>query len=72
MPDAAAKYVALIHLLQSRSPIAEIGAAAKQAQDAAGLKQADFIVVAVTPGTADAIVAEVQRAAREADVPAAT
>lgn len=67
MPDAAAKYVPVGRLYQSRAPTAELGAAAMQAQEAAGLEAADFIVVAVTPGTADAVVADVERAAREAD-----
>lgn len=69
MPDAGAKYVPVGRLLQSRSPVAELGAAAMQAQEAAGLEAADFIVVAVTPGTADAVVADVERIVRDADVP---
>lgn len=69
MPAAAAKYVAVGRLYQSRAPVAELGAAALQAQQAAGLEAADFIVVAVEPGHADAVVADVEAAAR-GDVPA--
>lgn len=64
MPAAGAKYVPVGRLYQSRSPIAELGAAAQQAQAAAGIGAADFIVVAVEPGQADAVVAAVEAAAR--------
>lgn len=37
----------------SRAPTAELGAAALQAQKAAGLTVADFVIVAVPAGTAD-------------------
>jgi arginine repressor len=70
MPDAGAKYVPVGRLLQSRSPVTELGAAAMQAQDAAGLDRADFIVIAVEPGTADALAPLLERTARDADVPA--
>lgn len=63
---AGARYVPLGRLLQSRSPIAELGAAAQQAQQDAGLERADFIIVAVTPGTADAVTPELERAAAAA------
>lgn len=37
----------------SKAPTSELGDAALQAQHAAGLDAADFIIVAVTPGTGD-------------------
>jgi hypothetical protein len=72
VPSAGAVYVELVRLKVSRSPIAELGAAAQQAADRAGLKPgvADFIIVAVEPGHADAAVAAVERAARDAEAPA--
>jgi hypothetical protein len=37
----------------AKVPTAELGDAALQAQHAAGLDAADFIIIAVTPGAAD-------------------
>lgn len=48
----------------SRSPTAELAAAAYLAQQAAGLDAADFVIVAVAPGTAtDALARDVEKAA---------
>lgn len=53
----------------AKAPTAELGDAALQAQQAAGLDAADFVIVAVTPGTADDTLA---RAVEEAVKTAAT
>lgn len=37
----------------AKAPTAELGSAALQAQEAAGLDAADFIIIAVTPGAGD-------------------
>jgi len=57
-PAAEARIVTEGTLRLSRAPTAELGAAALQAQKAAGLKAADFIIVAVAPGTADDAMAD--------------
>lgn len=49
----------------ARAPTAELGSAALQAQEAAGLDAADFIIVAVTPGAGDdALVRALEQAAK--------
>lgn len=67
--DAAARYVEVGNLMQSDSPIAELGAAAAQAQEAAGLERADFVIVAVAPGGAGTVVGELERRAQAIDLP---
>lgn len=53
-------------LLLSRSPAAEVAAAALQAKDDAGLERADIVVVACAPGTAGAVKELVDRALESA------
>jgi len=76
MAGIGARVVPEGRLKLSRSPSADIAAAAMQAQEAAGLTTADFIVVAVKPGTAtDAMARELERVATKAPpvkAPAAT
>lgn len=48
--QASAALVEEGRLRLSRAPHAELSAAALEAQEAAGLDSADFIVIAVTPG----------------------
>lgn len=69
MDPAAARHVAEATLRLSKAPTAELAAAALEAQEAAGLERADFIVVAVPPGTAPATVDAVAAAAASVDVP---
>jgi len=52
-PAVDARIVTAGTLKLSRAPTAELGAAAMQAQKAAGLEVADFVIVAVPPGSAD-------------------
>lgn len=64
-------------LLMSKAPTAELGAAATLAQQQAGLRSADFVIVAVEPGLGDDALAkalEVVAAAHKAPkaAPAAT
>lgn len=50
-PTSAAWLIPEGRLRLSRAPAAELAAAATRAQEAAGLDAADFIVVAVPPGS---------------------
>lgn len=67
MPDrVAARFVKSTLLKLSRAPVSELAAAALKAQEVAGLDAADFIVIAVPPGTADAAAAPAEAAAQAA------
>lgn len=67
MDPAAASTCLESRLRLSKAPTAELAAAALRAQKVAGLDGgADFIVVAVPPGTAEGAVGPVEAAARAA------
>lgn len=63
---AAARFVTAGKLRLSRAPISELAAAALKAEEVAGLTGADFIVIAVPAGTADATAAPAEAAAQAA------
>lgn len=70
MDPAASAVVAEAQLRISSAPVAELAEGALTAQARAGLETADFVIIAVTPGTGKAfadeldLIAAAQRAAR--------
>lgn len=67
MPQKSAAIIVTEGQLRlSKAPTAELAAGALRAQEVAGLEAADFLVVAVQPGSGDAALDAVRAAARDA------